>query len=172
MRKPRQLDNYEQTLTNFAGVSGSMSGDTLTLNFPWITQTSNSLLRANEFARKRYRKRMAAAIAAAVMQMPLPRWETADKAIVTIIRRVNSKHGPDEDGLKGGMKDLVDCLTTPALCKPDKTGPKKGVQRVRNPHGMRLIVDDSPKHMRLIARHEYAKERGTTVIIKKVDSFD
>lgn len=64
--------------------------------------------------------------------------EPFQRASVHVVRY--STGTPDYDGLYGGVKDLLDCLTTPA---PQANG------KVRNKFGVGLIVDDAPEHIRL-----------------------
>lgn len=79
------------------------------------------------------------------------------KARVTVTRY--SSGCPDRDGLYGGVKDLLDCLTTP---KPQANG------RVRNKYGIGLIVDDSPSHIELDVRAERCprSEQRTEVVVE------
>ena len=69
---------------------------------------------------------------------------------------------PDADGLVGGVKDALDCLTTPT---PQANG------KTRNKYGMGLIVDDSPKHITLEVRPIKCKrsEQKTVITITEVE---
>lgn len=83
--------------------------------------------------------------------------EPFQKARVTVTRY--SSGSPDRDGLYGGVKDLLDCLTTPS---PQANG------KVRNKYGIGLIVDDSPAHIELDVRAERCRraEQRTEVVVE------
>ena len=85
--------------------------------------------------------------------------EPFQKAHVSVTR--HSSGSPDRDGLYGGVKDLLDCLTTPV---PQASG------KVRNKYGIGLIVDDSPKHITLDVQAERCKraEQRTEVTITEI----
>lgn len=110
----------------------------------------NQTLRMHWRERGRYAKALSAEIAKAHPGLPEP----MVKASVEIVRF--SVKEPDEDGLVGGCKQIVDCL----LARSD-----------RHPHGLGYIVDDSPAHLVLHVRHEKAanlKSQGTTVRIERI----
>lgn len=62
-----------------------------------------------------------------------------EAARVTVTRY--SRGVPDMDGLAGGCKELLDCLTTPM---PLRSG--DGKTRMRNPLGLGFIRDDSTRY--------------------------
>lgn len=62
-----------------------------------------------------------------------------EAARVTITRY--SRGVPDMDGLAGGCKEVLDCLTTPVT-----TPGKNGRAHVRNPRGLGFIRDDSARY--------------------------
>lgn len=110
----------------------------------------NETIRMHWRERSRYSKKLAAEIAATHPGIGEP----MAKARVEIVRY--SVREPDQDGLMGGVKQLVDCLL---------------VRSTRHPHGLGYIVDDSPAHLVLEARHEKAptlKAQGTTVTITRI----
>lgn len=107
----------------------------------------NETIRMHWRARTRYAKALATEIARNHPGIGEP----MQKARVEIVRY--SVREPDHDGLLGGCKQLIDCLL---------------VRSPRHPHGLGYIVDDSPAHMVLEARHEKAatlKAQGTMVRI-------
>ncbi|NPD67273.1 hypothetical protein HN018_06760 [Lichenicola cladoniae] len=57
---------------------------------------------------------------------------------------------PDHDGLVGGVKPVLDCLTTPKQLVARKPTSRA---RVRNPMGLGFVVDDSPDHILLEVVH-------------------
>lgn len=85
--------------------------------------------------------------------------EPLRKAVVQIVRY--STGTPDRDGLYGGCKDLLDCLTTPRLGASGKT---------INKYGLGLIVDDAPQFIDLSVTAERCKrdEQRTVVTIREV----
>jgi hypothetical protein len=75
------------------------------------------------------------------------------RAILTVDRY--SVKEPDQDGLLGGCKILIDCLL---------------VRSARHPHGLGFIVDDSPAHLTLRVSHVKSptlKGQATTVTIER-----
>ena len=53
---------------------------------------------------------------------------------------------PDLDGLYGGAKLLIDCLSTPIYASARRKG---GKGQMRNPFGLSIVVDDGPDYIRL-----------------------
>ena len=74
---------------------------------------------------------------------------------------------PDLDGLYGGVKALLDCLTTPRATKPRTVF---GKASVRNPMGLSFVVDDDPAHILLEVVHVKATRalQRTVVTIEEV----
>jgi hypothetical protein len=68
---------------------------------------------------------------------------------------------PDDDGLYGGLKDLLDCLTTPKLMANGK---------FKNKYGISLIVDDAPAFCETIAKSVKCKryEQRTEIVVEDV----
>lgn len=140
----------------------------LRLDLSYKLPTLNVLLRKHYAERGRDKKMIGAQIAVAVCGSRPP--EPFERAHVHIIRYSTSPEGPDEDGLKGGCKDIIDCLTTPHLSKPNR---KTGLCKTINPYGMALIRDDNPKRTRITVEHQYVSPKeafvkGCTVIITEV----
>ncbi len=112
----------------------------------------NKTLRMHWRERGRYAKALSAEIAKAHGGIAEP----MQRARVEIVRY--SVKEPDQDGLLGGAKQLIDTLL---------------VRSERHPHGLGYIVDDSPAHLVLDVRHEKAanlKSQGTTVRIQRIDA--
>ncbi|GBQ72631.1 hypothetical protein AA103196_3116 [Ameyamaea chiangmaiensis NBRC 103196] len=108
--------------------------------------------------RKHYRTRQREKIAtarriAAELSGEIPA-EPFTRAHVLIIRY--STGTPDLDGLYGGAKDLLDCLTTPELQANGK---------IRNKFGIGLIVDDSPKHITLTVEPRVCKRAEARTVV-------
>lgn len=92
--------------------------------------------------RKHYRTRGRAKVSTAKQIIALlgpdrPQ-EPFRRASVHVVR--HSVGSPDLDGLYGGFKDILDCLTTPVQQANGKT---------RNKYGIGLIVDDNQRSIRL-----------------------
>lgn len=85
------------------------------------------------------------------------------RASVHVVRY--STGTPDLDGLYGGVKDLLDCLTTPV---------QQANGKVKNKHGLGLIVDDGPGCIRLNVEGARCKrdERRTVVTITEIVSAE
>jgi len=117
----------------------------------------------NKQMRKHYRTRQREKLAtgrkiASLLGAERPS-EPFRKAVVQIVR--HSTGTPDRDGLYGGCKDLLDCLTTPRLNKQGETV---------NKYGLGLIVDDAPQFIDLSVTAERCKraEQRTVVTIREV----
>ena len=124
---------------------------------PEPTPLLNVLMRKHYRVRSQNKRRTAAAIAAEIAGKKPP--GPFLKARVTITRY--SCGVPDDDGLKGGVKDLLDCLTTPKLLAGGK---------IKNKFGVGLIVDDSPQHCLLVVNGVKCKraEQRTEVLVEEV----
>lgn len=121
---------------------------TFTLSRPTITL--NEYLRMHWTKRSTYQRDLSDAIGRRVLAVPCR--PPLQRAIVTITR--HSLQQPDDDGLHGGFKPLLDCL----LVKSD-----------RHPHGLGFIVDDSPQHILCVpvwAACATRKEQRTVVVIE------
>ena len=115
----------------------------------YVSPLLNTTLRTHFAKRRRENKALAwilrCAYPGALPATPLPR------SIVHVVRR--STGSPDQDGLVGGLKSLLDCLQPPSK---------------RHPHGLGFITDDSPTAMTLIAdaeRVRTASAKGMTIRI-------
>ncbi|WP_230880594.1 hypothetical protein [Bombella sp. ESL0385] len=76
---------------------------------------------------------------------------------------------PDKDNLNGGVKALLDCLTTPVPLQVRTPGAK---QRIRNKYGLGLIVDDAPEYADVIVRPVKCRRRAeqkTVVTITEIE---
>lgn len=75
-----------------------------------------------------------------------------ERALVTITRY--SVREPDEDGFRGGLKSLIDCLL---------------VRSERHPNGLGFIVDDAPDHLTTHATsvlvHTYREQRTEVSVV-------
>ena len=131
---------------------------TITLTLQKPTPLQNTLLRTHYRTRAtnklRIGREIMAQLGAARPAQPLQR------AHVLVERW--SCGTPDRDGLVGGVKDVLDCLTTPT---PQANG------KVRNKYGMGLILDDSPKHITLEVRPVKCKrvEQKTVIVITELE---
>ncbi|MCQ8240547.1 hypothetical protein [Rhizosaccharibacter radicis] len=127
---------------------------TLSAPFPLL----NQLLRMHHTARKRAKRRLMHEIADLTRgARPAQPFQQAH----VLIER-HSAGRPDTDGLYAGAKDLIDCLTTPALLRARRPGGRDGV---RNAMGLGFVVDDGPQHMVLEVRHVPApRDRQRTVV--------
>ncbi|MBR0560065.1 hypothetical protein [Neokomagataea anthophila] len=96
----------------------------------------------NKQQRKHYRTRGRAKVSTsrqiiALLGSERPQ-EPFQRASVHVVR--HSVGSPDLDGLYGGFKDILDCLTTPV---------QQANGKVKNKHGVGLIVDDNQLSIRL-----------------------
>ena len=123
----------------------------------------NTTLRMHFRKRKQSQRRMMHEIAE--VTAGLRPAEPFEHAFVRIERY--SVGRPDLDGLYGGAKPLIDCLTTPVHLKPRTVF---GKHSVRNPLGLGFVVDDGPKHIRLEVVPMTAKraDQRTVVMIEEL----
>lgn len=110
----------------------------------------NVLLRMHWRARANYNRKIAAeAGKLTAHRLGAPPLERAR----VLIERYSVQE-PDQDGLVGGAKPVIDALL---------------VRSSKHPHGLGFIVDDSPTHLTLDVRHVKAltlKGQGTLVRIE------
>jgi len=97
-------------------------------------------------------RRIAAELAGQIPHAPFTRAE------VRIVRY--SAGMPDTDGLYGGAKDLLDCLTTPE---------RQTNGKIRNKFGISLIVDDSPKHIVLTVEPRVCKRAEARTVVTVIE---
>jgi len=101
---------------------------------------------------KRLREEWAWLIKGAAMKAGV-RGEPINRCIVFVSRHCNHTTGrlPDWDGLYGGLKPVLDCLSEASKS---------------NPNGLGIIVDDSPKHIITLSAMPYLckKEDARTEI--------
>lgn len=137
-------DHLAKRRTERAMPSGPVS---FTLRAPF--KLLNQTLKMHFGARGKYAASLSSEIASQTAhhegQAPMSR------ARVTIER--HSCAEPDQDGLVGGAKPLIDCLI---------------VRSKVHPRGLGFILDDRPACLELIVRHVKAKkaEQRTTVLIE------
>lgn len=112
---------------------------TIRFEIPDAYPLLNHSIGQSRWALTRMRQKMARAVAAATVASRLP--EPFARAHVQIER--HSSGTPDNDGLIGGAKFLIDSLTTPRVLNVRTPGAR---QRVRNKRGLGFIVDDGPAH--------------------------
>lgn len=113
----------------------------------------NRLLKLHWAARSEYAADLSSDVAAATRHLPQCARPIC-RARVTITRY--GIQMPDQDGLTGGCKPLLDALL---------------VRSPKHPNGLGLIVDDSPTHLELVARSEKVatrKEQRTVVLIERI----
>lgn len=136
---------------------GEVKPRTVAFTLPEPTPLLNVLMRKHYRVRSQNKRRTAAFIVCEIAgkKPPVP----FKKARVTITRY--SRGVPDDDGLKGGVKDLLDCLTTPKLLAGGK---------IKNKFGVGLIVDDSPAHCLLVVSGVKCKraEQRTEVLVEEM----
>ena len=114
----------------------------LTFELAEPTPLLNETLRMHHRVRTRYRHKLAWEIRTATAgHRPT---EPLRRARVTVHR--HSTGTPDRDGLYGGCKTLIDCLTTPRVERNKRTGEPI----VRNPSGLAFILDDNPNVLELV----------------------
>lgn len=120
----------------------------------------NRMLRMHWRARKVYQRRVMHEIMEAIGFRRPER--PFDFALVRIER--HSVGTPDRDGLIGGAKPVIDCLTTPTATQALSPFSKN---RVRNPLGLGFVVDDGPDRILLEVVHVKATRstQGTVVVI-------
>lgn len=75
----------------------------------------------------------------------------------------HSPGSPDLDGLYGGAKLLIDCLSAPVYAPARRRG---GKGRMRNPFGLSIVVDDGPDYIRLhVSPVRCGKFDGKTIVL-------
>jgi hypothetical protein len=122
---------------------GERIGQVAELEIPGAVKTLNELLRMHFREKHRYQQNLAWLIRCSDGFLRRPE-EPFTRARVTIWR--HSTRMPDHDGLYGGCKLLIDCLTTPYERKMRKAPPKPWLPvTYGNPQGLRFIVDDNPR---------------------------
>lgn len=133
----------------------------ITFTLPFAYDLPNVTLRQNRWQATRAKNDMMRQVMAASYNLRIP--EPFQRAHVTIER--HSTRTPDPDNLVGGIKRLLDCLTTPVL-----QNTKSGKVSYRNKRGQGFIVDDSPKHITQEVRAVLCKrgEEKTVVTIREV----
>ena len=138
-----------------------MTARVITFTLPFAYDLPNVTIRQNRWQATRAKNGMMRQVMAASYNLRIP--EPFQRAHVTIER-----HGskvPDADNLVGGVKRLLDCLTTPVL----QIG-KGGRYSYKNKRGQGFIVDDSPKHITQEVRAVLCKrgEEKTVVTIREI----
>lgn len=140
-----------------------MTARVITFTLPFAYGLPNVTIRQNRWQATRAKNDMMRQVMAASYNLRIP--EPFKRAHVTIER--HSSGVPDEDNLRGGggLKRLLDCLTTPVL----QTA-KGGRYSYKNKRGQGFIVDDSPKHITQEVRAVLCKrgEEKTVVTIREV----
>jgi len=123
----------------------------------------NHSIGQSRFALTGMRRKMARSVAMASSGLRPP--EPFSKAHVIIERY--SVGSPDNDGLQGGAKFLIDSLTTPRLLNQKKENARRVV---RNKRGLGFIVDDAPQYARIDVIGIKCKraEQRTVVTIREV----
>ena len=102
--------------------------------------------RMHHHARKKYKRRLSGDIATLLrVQGIRPASLTPMQACTVDVVR-GSPNLPDWDGLYGGLKPLLDCLTT--------------YHEKQRPHGLGVILDDNPKVLRRLIAQPVKTPRG------------
>lgn len=118
-----------------------------------MTPTLNEVLRWHWRRQRESVKQMSAQVWVALKgKKPA---QSMKRARVTIER--HSSGTPDNDGLIGGLKHLIDTLVMPSK---------------RNPHGLGLIENDDPSCIELVARSVRSNRAGqkTLVTVEELES--
>jgi hypothetical protein len=140
----------------------SAGGRVVQFTLPAPTPLLNRTIGKNYHAAKAAKRKMAFAILAACdNRRPA---EPFQRAHIRVER--HSIGTPDYDGLVGGMKSLLDCLTLPG--KPRFQGSKVVVS---HPYGLGFIVDDAPTFITLepvAVRARKRVDQKTVVIIREI----
>ena len=102
-------------------------------------------------AYKRLREEWAWLIKAQTMKAGIKTSDTPINRCIVFVSRHSSGVLPDWDGLYGGLKPVLDCLS---------------VASAKNPSGLGIITDDSPKHIITLSAipHHCKKENARTEI--------
>jgi len=99
------------------------------LHLPWQTPSNNTIRELHHFAYKKLRQTWCEAVLAGIgLRKPAA---PIERAFLVVIRECEGG-GLDWDNVYGGLKPVLDCLVSPSA---------------RNPSGLGLIRDDSPRHM-------------------------
>lgn len=135
----------------------------ITFTLPDPFPLLNHSIGQSRFALTGMRRKMARSVAMASAGQRLP--EPFSKAHVIIERY--SVGTPDNDGLQGGAKFLIDSLTTPRLLDQKKPNARRVV---RNKRGLGFIVDDAPQYAEIEVIGVKCKrdEQRTVVTIREV----
>lgn len=126
-------------------------GWTLAYEFrlPEPTVLLNVWQRMHWAEKKKYMTRISWMVSAAVGYRPP---KPLQRAWVHVERH-NPKPFPDHDGLIGGLKPLLDVLCCP---------------RLRQPHGLGFIVDDSPQFLKYLTAESKPASRGKGLTIVRI----
>jgi hypothetical protein len=99
--------------------------------------------------KKKYMTKLGWMVRAAVPTLPA---KPLQRAWIHVERH-NPKPFPDYDGLIGGLKPLLDVLTCP---------------RLRHPHGLGFIVDDSQQFLERLTAESKPASRGKGLTIVRI----
>lgn len=145
-----------------------MTGRVITFELARPTLTLNQLLalkRQGDWAVSNHKKALAWEIKlACVGKLPSAPFE---RARLTIERL--SRGTPDDDGLWGGLKLLIDCLLPQGDPRPAKRGSRKMV--FPHPFGLGIVADDCPRVLTtkpVAIRVRSAAEQKTKVTIEEL----
>ncbi|RUT26918.1 hypothetical protein C0V97_03650 [Asaia sp. W19] len=132
---------------------------TLPAPFPLL----NHSIGQSRFTLTGMRRKMARSVAMASAGLRPP--EPFSKAHVVIERY--SVGSPDNDGLQGGAKFLIDSLTTPRRLNVRTEGARP---RTKNKRGLGFIIDDAPQYaeIEVIGIKCKRAEQRTVVTIREV----
>lgn len=126
---------------------------TITFTLPRILPLTNTMLRTHWAKRKKERAALAWDVASGLARQVKPS-QPLEKCRVTVERC--SVGVPDDDGLTGSLKNLMD-----VLCPPSK----------RHPYGLGVIKDDGPAHCEQVIRAvkvRHRKDQKTVVTIEEL----
>jgi hypothetical protein len=160
---PRRAGKKPKAVSEGAGPAPGFTGREVRFTLPYPTPLLNKTLRTHWAKLGRMKKRIAfdAKILTQGQRHPTP----FARAHVRIERHTSGS--PDEDGMIGGFKALIDCLLPPG--KPYLSKDKKWV--FPHPGGLSIIADDNPAVMRLEAvavRIKPSEQAITIVIIREL----
>ncbi|ETC99711.1 hypothetical protein P792_00495 [Asaia sp. SF2.1] len=135
----------------------------MTFTLPKPFPLLNHSIGQSRFALTGMRRKMARSVAMASAGQRPP--EPFSRAHVLIERY--SVGTPDNDGLQGGAKFLIDSLTTPRLLDQKKPNARRVV---RNKRGLGFIIDDAPQYAEIEVIGVKCKraEQRTVVTIREV----
>ena len=133
----------------------------ITFTLPFAYDLLNVTLRQNRWTATRAKNDMMRQVMAVANNLRPP--QPFHKARVKIER--HSVGVPDTDGAIGGVKRLLDVLTT-----PKQQNSKTGRISVRNKRGLGFVVDDDPLHITLSVQCVKCKrgEQKTVVTITEI----